>query len=96
MLKNLCDDFHMGHSSGLRAVITATPIKQKIPKTVNAHCVAIRSLVPGLGRPAGLPERLLGAVRGCAAISQNLSSAQALRRIVFNGVVDSAARHEFS
>ncbi len=77
----------MGQASGVFAITTATPIRQKKPKSVSAHCRAISSFVPGSGRSeAGRRSAARGRWWGCAAISQAPLLAQALHDVVINGL----------
>jgi len=87
----------MGQASGVLAITTAAPIRQKKPKRVSAHCRAISSFVPGPGRAgAGPPSAARGRWWGCAAISQASLLAQALHDVVINGLVVGVGVHEVS
>lgn len=88
---------HSGQASGVVAMTTATPMRQKIPRRVRLHCAAVSSLAPRPGRSrAGLRGAARARRWGCVAISQAPLLAQALHEVFINGLRNGAVQHGIS
>ena len=88
---------HSGQACGVVAMTTATPMRQKIPRSARLHCAAVSSLVPRLGLSrAGMRGAARAGRWGCVAISQAPLLAQALHEVFINGLRNGAVQHGIS